>query len=286
MLVVFFIGRFVALNWAALSLSGDALRLRPGRLALAAGIVLTTYAMLIAAWRAVLLGWGERLRYAAAARIWCLSNLARYVPGRVWQIAGMAALAQRAGISPWAAAGSAIVVQLLAVASGALVTVGFAPNFGHPLLIGLAGALTGGAALALTLPGPAGTLARALSAVSGRSVELRPVRAGPLALSAMITAIAWAAYGLALVFSVDGLVGGRGLDPREAIGVFTGSYVAGLVNVFTPGGLGTREVILVSFLAGPLGPAAASVVAIGSRLLMTLTELVAALITIPLTSES
>jgi hypothetical protein len=283
-LVVAFLARYVMANAAALRHAGDALRLAPGPLAGAAVIILATYAMLIAAWRAVLLGWGERLRFRDAARIWCLSNLARYVPGRVWQIAGMAVLAQRAGVSPWAAAGSAVVVQLLAIATGALVTVAFAPDFGHPLLIGAAGVLTAAGTVALALPGTAALAGRLLGAVAGRSIELRAVRSGPLLLSAAITAAAWAGYGLALVFAVDGLVGAQDLDARTATGVFTGSYLAGLINVFTPSGLGTRELLLVHWLTGPLGPAAASAVTVGSRLLMTGTELLAAAVTLPLTS--
>ncbi len=297
-LILWFLGVYLARNWAEIRGSSAALRLDARPLAAAIAIILATYAMLIAAWRAVLLGWREHLHYPAAARIWCLSNLARYLPGRIWQIAGMAALAQRAGVSPWAAAGSSIVVQLLSIATGALVTAVFAPQFGHPLLIGLGGAVTAAGAAVLALPGPTALVARGISRLAGKPIELRAVRPGPLLLSAAITAAAWAAYGLALVYCADGLVGGgaagagagagagRGLDAAVAIGVFTGSYIAGYINVFTAGGLGTRELILIYWLTGPLGPKAALVVTFGSRLLMTLTELLAALITFPLRTPS
>jgi len=274
--IVWFLYRYVAENWAALQLSADAVELHPAPLVAAGLIVLSTYALLIAAWDAVLRGWGERLPYRDAARIWCVSNLARYVPGRVWQIAGMAALAQRAGVSPWAAAGSAVAVQLLAIATGALVTVAFAPDFGHPLIVGAAGVATAAAAAALAWPPGAAWLSRVLSRVRGGPVEVRPVRGWPLLVSALVTAAAWVLYGLALYLSVRGLTG-RDISIRASIGVFTGSYVAGLVNVFTAAGLGTREVILVNWLTGPLGPGAAFVVTAGSRILMTVTEIVAAL---------
>jgi hypothetical protein len=285
-LILWFLGAYVRHNWDRIRESSAALRLDVGPLAVALLIILATYALLIAAWRAVLLGWRERIRYPAAARIWCLSNLARYLPGRIWQIAGMAALAQRAGVSAWAAAGSSIVVQLLSIATGALVTALFAPRLGHPLLIGLGGAVTAAGAAALALPRPTALVARALSRIAGRPIELRAVEPGPLLLSAAITAGAWVAYGLALVYCAQGLVGGPALDVTVAIGVFTGSYIAGYLNVFTAGGLGTRELILVYWLTGPLGPMAALVVTFGSRLLMTLTELAAALITLPLRTSS
>jgi hypothetical protein len=281
LVIVLFLARYVARNWAEIRHAGAALDIHPWPLAAAAGIILLTYAMLIGAWDAVLRGWGERLPYRDAARIWCLSNLARYVPGRVWQIAGMAALAQQAGVSPWAAAGSAIVVQFLAIATGTLVTVSFAPQFGHPLLIAGAGLLTAAGAAALAWPAGATGLSRLVQRLSGRTVELRAVRPGPLLLSAAITALAWVLYGVALYLSVLGLTG-KDLGVSGAIGVFTGSYVAGLVNIFTSAGLGTREVILVNWLTGPIGPAAAFVVTAGSRLLMTATEILAAALTVPL----
>ena len=281
LVIAAFLYRYVARNWTEIRHAGTALDVHPVPLAAAAAIILLTYAMLIGAWDAVLRGWGERLPYREAARIWCLSNLARYVPGRVWQIAGMAALAQQAGVSPWAAAGSAIVVQFLAIATGTLVTASFAPQFGHPLLIVGAGLVTAAGAGALAWPAGATGLSRLMRRLTGRTVELRAVRPGPLLLSAAITAAAWVLYGFALFLCVRGLTG-KDLSIGGAIGVFTGSYVAGLVNIFTSAGLGTREVILVNWLIGPIGPAAAFVVTAGSRLLMTATELLAAALTVPL----
>lgn len=284
LVVAWFLWRYVQRNWADLRAAGGAIEVHPAPLAGAALAILASYAMLIGAWRTVLAGWGERLPYGHAARIWCLSNLARYVPGRVWQIAGMAALARTAGISAWAAAGSAVVVQLLAIATGALVTVIFAPRFSHPLLITGAGLLAAGCAAVLAWPAGAAWASRTLSRIAGRELVVRAVTPGPLALSALVTALAWILYGFALYLCIRGLTGRGGVDVATATGVFTGSYVAGLVNIFTAAGLGTRELLLVSWLTGPVGAAAATVVTVGSRLLMTVTELVAALVTLPLPS--
>jgi len=274
--------RYFQKHWSELSAAGDALRIQPLPLAGAMAIILATYALLIGAWRAVLAGWGERLPYREAARIWCLSNLARYIPGRVWQIAGMAALARQAGVSAWAAAGSAIAVQLVAISTGALVTAVFAPGFDQKLVL-LAGLMAASGAAILAWPAGAAWLAAVIRRLTGRQVELRAVKPGPLLLSAAITTAAWMLYGLALVLSVRGLTGqGAGLDTRAATGVFTGSYVAGLINIFAPGGIGTRELVLVNWLTGPLGAAAATVVTAGSRIIMTVCELIAAAITLPL----
>jgi len=51
-------------------------------------------------------------------RIWFVSNLGKYVPGKIWAIAAMGTLAQEQGISPAAAMGSSVVVQLVNLVTG------------------------------------------------------------------------------------------------------------------------------------------------------------------------
>lgn len=279
--VAYFVAKSLVTNWDQIRQSGATIHFDAGALAAAAGIVLATYALLIGAWRAVLSGWGERVRYPVAARIWCLSNLARYLPGRIWQIAGMATLAQRAGVTAWAAAGSAVIVQLLAIATGALVTGLTAPQADHPLWVAASGVVAGLIAATLAWRRTTSLFSKWVSGALGRRVDLTPVGKGPLLVSAAVTTWAWIAYGLALYFCVAALLGRPAIGVSTAIGVFAGSYLAGLLAVFTPGGLGVRESVLYLWLAGPLGPAAALVVSIGSRLLLTATEVVAALITLP-----
>jgi len=281
--VAYFIVVTVAGNWNQIRSSQGRIVLDPAALAAAAAMVLASYAILISAWRAVLMGWGERLHYAQAARVWCVSNLARYVPGKVWQVAGMAALAKRAGVSPWAAAGSAIIVQLVSVATGALVTAVAAPQWKeHPLAVAACGIVAASAAAALAWPRGTALLSRALSAMLGKPIELAPVGKGALLLSGVVTAIAWLAQGLALLLCAIGLIGPTDLGVWSAIGIFTGGSLAGLLAVFTPGGLGVREVVLGFWLAPFMGPRRAIIVLLGSRLMLTATELLAAAITFPM----
>src|SRR5665213_4554449 len=86
-----------------------------------AGWVALSYAVLIETWRQIVVAWGGHLSWPTAARIWFISNLGRYVPGKVWQIGAMGALAQEAGVSSAAAIGSALVVNLVNLLAGLLV---------------------------------------------------------------------------------------------------------------------------------------------------------------------
>ena len=66
-------------------------------------IVWGSYAVLVEGWRRVVLAMRQRLGYLDAVRITMVSNLGKYLPGKVWAIAGAALLAERAGVQPGAA---------------------------------------------------------------------------------------------------------------------------------------------------------------------------------------
>src|SRR5205807_2228852 len=74
------------------------LAIKPVWIAGSALAVCASYVMHIESWRQVLHGWGQRITFGTAARTWSLANLGRYVPGKVWSVAGLVVLAQRAGV--------------------------------------------------------------------------------------------------------------------------------------------------------------------------------------------
>jgi hypothetical protein len=88
--------------------------------------------------------------------------------------------------------------------------------------------------------------------------------------------LAWLGYGVALVCLARGLLPGVRLDLVTATGAFTASYLAGLLALVAPGGIGVREGVMILLLQAPLGLAAATVLALASRVLLTIAELGAA----------
>jgi hypothetical protein len=268
----------LATNWDALRSQPLEWEVRPAYLIASALIVWGMYVVLIAAWRLVLHGWGERLEPLAAARIWTVSSLGKYLPGKVWAIAGMALMAQRAGVAAWAATGSAVILQALAIAAGGAVV-----------------AVTGTAALEAQWPGfRAGLVLLLAASVAGlalmtwppfvrrllRLVRIEPTSATPGTGAVLIAAganvVAWVGYGAAFWLLAAGLLPHSGLRLDGAIGAFTASYLAGLLFLPAPGGVGIRESVMVLMLQAPLGQGGALALAIASRLLLTLTELGAA----------
>lgn len=271
--------RSLARNWADLRSQPLEWRVQPGWLLVSALLVWLMYALLIVAWRTMLAGWGQRLDAWTAARIWTVSSLGKYLPGKVWAVAGMALMAQRAGIAPWAATGSAVVLQVLAIGTGAAVA-GLtgraaieAAHRGSGAVLGLlvAGAVAG---VALLLWPP--FLRRLLRFAAPESEARGTPAATGIVVGIVANAVAWIGYGVSLWLLSRGLLPGVNLGLGPAVTVFTASYLAGFLALFAPGGLGVREGLFILMLQGPLGIGPATALALASRLLLTITELGAA----------
>ena len=276
--MVGFVARSIARNWTEFRSLHVALSVTPAWIAASALTVLATYAMQIESWRRILAGWHQRLPFVAAARTWSLANLGRYVPGKVWSLAGLVVLAQRAGVQPGPAAASAFVIQAVSLGSGVAVVAAAAPHSAPPLRL---------AAAALVAVATIGALAwRPTAAWLGRLVKatppLEPLALGAVLASTVLTVLSWWTYGAALWMLARGLIPAASLPLTSAVAAFTLGYVLGLLALFAPGGVGVRELVLIGLLAPALGSGGAVAVSLASRVLLTVLEGSAALLTFPL----
>ncbi len=236
--------------------------------------VAASYIVLIETWRQIVVAWGGKLSWPAAARIWFISNLGRYLPGKVWQIGAMGALAQEAGVSSVAAVGSALVVNLVNLLAGLLVVL----VAGSRLVVGygpaLVTALVVFCVLVLGSPWLLPPLVRLANRVTRRNIPIPAIP--PLAIIFAVAgcSLAWNLYGLAFHDLTVAIFGGAAGRPTYYTAVFTLSYLAGYIVLFAPGGLGVRETSLITLLAaaGLETGAQAAVLAIASRLWLTVVE--------------
>lgn len=271
--------RKLAVNWQDLRAQSIEWSVRPLWLVASVLIVWGAYALLVEAWRRVVVSMRQRLRYGAAARICMVSNLGKYIPGKVWAVAGNAYLAQRAGVEPHAAVAGAILNQALSLGSGVILVGVLSPaalrqyGSGYVLATVILGMLAIFAVLTLT----SGRALRLLQRALPSSIPpLAPVSPGVMLGSLAVNAIAWAGYGVAFLVLARGLTPAAGLSWSQATTVFTISYLVGLVALFAPGGVGVRESAFTLLLAPPLGLKLAVALAIATRVLLTITELGAA----------
>ena len=279
-LVVGLAVRAVVLNWQSLRTQSIDWQLSPPWILASVAVVFACYAVLIEAWRRVVLSMGERLPFLTAARIWFLASLGKYVPGKVWALAGAAVLAKRAGVDPSVAVAGAIILQVLALASGAAVVALTARDAFQSLGQGAEPLL--GAVILLSVLGVATLTSQPVLDHIGRLVpaswpRLRAIRPVVVAGAFIANVAAWSGYGLALLMLARGLLPAMGLSLSQAVGVFTCSYLIGFLALFAPGGLGPRESVFLLMLAGEIGLKPAAALALASRLLLTGTEVLPAI---------
>ena len=270
--------RFLVRNWEQVRAADLAWRIDPVAIVGSLTLVLATYALLVEGWRRMVAGWGSRLPWWVAARIWVLSSMGKYLPFKVWAIAGMAVLGREAGVPGWVATASAVVLQIVSIGTGALVVAvsgSTALEAARPgAQAGLA-ALIGIAIASLTIvlwPRPLNWLLRRF----GGEVSISAPAPGPLLIGVVINALAWILYGLALAWLARGVFAESALTIPAAIGAFTASYLAGFLFLLAPGGFGVRELVFVLLTQSALGPAKALALAAVSRVGMTLADLLAA----------
>lgn len=251
-------------------------RLSVGWVSLAALACLASLAVRLQAWRGTMAALGVRLPLRPAARVFFVGQLGKYVPGSVWPALVQAELAAPYGWSR-ATVGTASVLALgLGLPGGLLVG-----SLAAPAL------LSGGAAgyLVVFLALPLALLAlwppvlnRGLAWVLRRLRQPPPGRlAGrTVAQVAGLSALADVLLGLhaaALAYDL-GATGAR-LIP-VAVGAYVLALVAGLLAVPVPAGAGVRELVLVAALSPVLPVADALVLAVVSRVLLTLADLLVA----------
>lgn len=266
--VGWFVARRLAGHWAEFRALELELAWRLDLLALAVGCVIVTYAIQIESWRRVLAGWQQRLSYATAARIWWVANLGRYVPGKVWSLAGMVVLAQRVGVPAWVGGASAVALQAVGLATGvAVVTATLGPAV-SPAALAAAAAVALGTLVVLSLE----WTARLVGRLGGPAARFRPLPLRAVLTSGLLTQVSWLTYGAGFWLLARGLVPATGLGFPAAAGVFAFGYLAGLLAVFAPGGIVVREAVYVGLLAPTVGAAGAIAVAVASRLLLTALE--------------
>lgn len=252
---------------------------RAGPLLLGSVVVLVTLAVLIAAWAASLRWCAVRIHTLDAAKVWFTANLARFIPGGVWQFASLAVMGLRYGVPTTAATATVLLEQIVLLLTGLGVVAAFTPIVLHATWwrASLVVALFLGAATLLLLP-----------RVTRRLPSLRLVwsqlRASQLALFALILTVPWLLYGLAFRLLALGLLGEVSGSWGFYIAAFTGSYLAGVIAVFAPAGLLVREAALISVLTPVVGGGDAVILAVASRIWLTALEIAAGLVVLALPS--
>ncbi len=199
---------------------------------LLAGIYGAANTILASAWRILMLGLEQTITSRIATRIYGLTQLAKYVPGNIFQFAGRQFLAMSHGFSGKAIAKSTFLELLLLVLTGAVFVLWMLPllypafniTYGFSLFIITINLMW----LGLKWRGKKGLI----------SVILRYF---------LFLLISGAVFLCVLYSIVDNWTASPALI-LPLIGAYVISWLAGLITPGSPAGVGVREFLLIIFL--------------------------------------
>lgn len=226
-------------------------------------------------WRALLADLGTALPARPALHVFFVGQLAKYVPGSVFAIAAQMELGKAHG-APRSRTGTAGLLFMGVLTAAGLLTAATVLPLTSPAALRQYGWVLLVLPLGLLCLVPP-VLTRAVGALL-RLLRREPL-ARPLSARGIGTALGWAlamwaAYGLHLFLLVRPQdVAGRADLLLLSTGAYALAWTAGFLFIVAPAGAGVRELALVAALSPVLGAPAALAVAVLSRVLMTLGDL-------------
>jgi len=241
-----------------------------------AGVAAILAAQLLAAWTwhwlSAAFGAGTRLRHSIKA--FALSQLAKYVPGKLWSVAVRVRVTQEHGGTA-AGAGAAVLFEsaMLMVSAAATGLLAWSTqSFDVRLRIALVGAAAPGIVLVL-YPRGISFLLRTMGRLVRRDVRVQCPSRTDVVLAFGLYCAVWICFGTGIHCVVRSLAAAPLSNLPGFVAVYSTAWLAGFVVVFLPGGLGVREGVLASLLAAYVPLPIAAVVALMSRIIVSSLEL-------------
>jgi hypothetical protein len=237
-------------------------------------IVLVGLVCTMQVWRAYLAALGSPLSATVAARIFFVGQLTKYVPGSIWPVLVQMELAHAARVPRSRTATTAVLTIVTSVCAGliaAAATLPFLP----------AGATAGfrwtfllvPVFLAILHPRVINRTIGWLLRLTGRPPLERPLRGRAVAVAVGWALLSWVVLGAQVWLLATRLGAPLGTGVLLAVGGFAFAWCAGFLALLAPAGAGVRDVLLFAILTAELSPAAATTVALLSRVLLTVGDL-------------
>ena len=266
--------------------------LHPVPLVASLGLRIAATLLTVFVWLGLYRGLGGSIGTLDGSRIYLLTNLGKYLPGKVLHAAGRVAMLRERGEPASTGVTSILLELMVSLLAAALVSL-----LSIPLLLqtqGLAQYATLFTIVAVVAV-PLGLIAlhpKVLGVVLRLAASRLPSAGGPLStrlpsyrrilgLLAIYTLV-WIAGSVGL-FATAQSVYPLDLAWLPAMGgIAAASYVAGLAVPFAPAGIGAREGLMTLLLSTMMPAPAAAVVSVLYRLMSILAELVSAGVTVAL----
>jgi glycosyltransferase 2 family protein len=226
-------------------------------------------------WQALLAGLGSPIRTTTAGRIFFIGQLGKYIPGSVWPVLTQMELGARANVPRARSASASILTMVLSLATGLLVAAATLPfahySAGYDWVFILVPVI-----LVCLYPRVLNPLLNWLFKLTKRPGLDQPVTLRMLSKPLAWSLLAWIANGLQIWILAERLGAPAGRTVLLALGGYAFAWCVGFVIVIDPAGAGIREVLLVAALSPVLGAGPALAVALVSRAVNTISDLLVA----------
>lgn len=226
-------------------------------------------------WQALLAGLGSPLRSTTAGRIFFIGQLGKYIPGSLWPVLTQMELGARANVPRTRSASASILTMILSLATGLLIAAATLPfahySGGYDWVFILVPVI-----LVCLYPKVLNPLLNRLFALIKRPGLDQPVTFTMLSKALAWSLLAWIANGAQIWVLADKLGAPVGRTILIALGGYAFAWCVGFVIVFAPAGAGGRDALLILALSPLVGHQAGLAVALVSRGVNTVSDLLVA----------
>jgi hypothetical protein len=282
--IIVFLARVLYQTWGDLAATGFRFAFDLPRLALSLILLVVARAIAMEAWRQILFSLGEKIPVVFGLRAWFVANLAKYIPGNVWQVATMMAMVERHGVSKTNALLSQIVYTSFALAIAGLLGLMFVVirpealnGWIDPAIASYAPMIAAITFVILVFILALPITNRLIVAVASRVMRCElntPQSTFARGLLPPILSLAmWVTNGIAFYLFVDSVTPVRPTQLLAFIAMNAGAYWIGYVSFITPSGLGFREGVFAWMLASFFPAPVAVALSLATRLWSTVGEL-------------
>ena len=244
---------------------------------------------LVKIWQRMLRHTRSSVPYFKLFKVWFFTNLGKYLPGKIWQFLGMVYMLEREGVPKKNSFSTGVLAQAFSVISGLIISVLFlgANLYSHffsknPTLV-MVGAVFGLAILVLACyPKILERIVNlGLRILKKEKISL-DITLKDVIIYLLFYSFSWLLFGLAFLIFVKAMADASFNMYPMLTGAFAFSLNIGFLAIFTPGGIGVREGVLVFLLSSFFPLPVSTLISLLSRLWITVGELLCFLIAVPL----
>lgn len=231
------------------------------------------------AWRTLIADQASLISFTQTARIFFLGQIGKFIPGGIWQFVASAELGRDAGITRAAILASFAYALIASLIAGAAVVLLSVPQVLAQLSIPPVWIIVTAIIATLGLVGVA--LTQPFKRLREGS-NTPPV--GRFLAAIALSILTWLFGGLHIWLLARGIgIPAELSDIWLLTGCYAAAWIAGFLVIIAPAGVGAREVTLIALLAISMPVPEATIIALLSRVITTLVDLVAAALALAFT---